>query len=818
MKLKTLLLLSFIWLITISLKAQINYGGTPLSFEQTMLKSTPVYNTPYFDYNQLLREDELNKGGAKPYRLGKNHLVAINPENSGAWTTLSTGEKIWRLQIHSDKAYSIGLFFKEFKLNKGVRFFVYSPNKSIVKGAFTYQNNKSTKVFSVLPIAGEDIILELNVPENTDYGIFELSGIIHDYKNAFGNKLKSAKSSGACNVNVNCPEGTDWQNEKRSVVKYTFISGGYQYMCTAALINNTRQDATPYLLTANHCVSSQSVAQTAVFIFNYESELCNGTVGPTDQTISASDLIAATPTGDLDFTLLKLSASPPVDYGVYFSGWNRSTAPASNTVTIHHPSGDIKKISFDNDPPVTGNYGSGYVTNSHWNIVAWDLGTTEGGSSGSPLYDENHRIVGDLTGGDASCSYNFNDFYAKFDMSWDYYPEANYQLKAWLDPDNTGVMVLDGYDPNLPVDSIDVKLADIKAPTGSFCLNNTIEPIVDVKNTGVKEINSFRVYYLLNNSSVQYYDWSGVLASGATTTLQLPAIQAVSGAGTFKAYTANPNNAVDENPANDTLISKFQADTVITDLQVQGDEYICSETLRGEYFVTETGDFSWSVNAGTINTGTNTDKITVQWNTWGNREVNLTLSNTCGDYPAKALKVQSVQQSIVLNINTSNNPVHWVLTMVNSDFSVSGDIPAGSGNVSIPLCVEAGDYTLVITTDVSNCSDCSFTVDDSNNTVLVSGNFSNAAQTVSFSLEKIKEAIYNVYPNPAKNQINVEANFIEAYKNAVFAIYTLSGAMKTPENELNGAIQIDISELENGYYILKIRSDYGEFTKSFVKQ
>lgn len=818
MKLKILLFLSFSWLINLSLHAQINYGGSPLSFEQASLKSIPVYNTPYFDYKQLFREDEENRNGAKPYRFGKNHLVAINPENSGTWTRLNSGEKIWQLQIHSDKAYAIGLFFKQFKLNEGVKFFVYSPDESTVKGAFTYQNNKRGNAFSVLPIAGEDIILELNVPANIDYGIFELSGIIHDYKNAFGKKLKSTKSSGSCNVNVNCPEGADWQNEKRSVVKYTFVDGGSTYMCTGALINNARQDATPYLLTANHCVSSQTSASSAVFIFNYESELCNGTTGPTNQTISAADLIATPSSWSLDFSLLKLSTNPPVEYKPYYSGWNRSTVPAGSTVTIHHPSGDIKKISFDYDPPVTGDYGSGTVANSHWNIVEWDLGTTEGGSSGSPLYDENHRIVGDLTGGDASCSYNYNDYYAKFDMSWDYYPEANYQLKAWLDPDNTGVMVLDGYDPNAPVDSIDVQLADIKAPTGAFCLNGNVTPIVDVKNTGVKEINFFRIYYLLSNSSVHYYDWSGVLASGSTINIELPAIQTASGADIFKAYLANPNNAVDENPSNDTLISQFQADTIISDMQVQGDEYICNETLRGEYFVSEDADYSWSVNSGTINSGINSNKIVVQWNTWGNREVNLTLSNTCGDYPAKSLKVKSVQQSIVLNINTGNNPVHWVLTMVNSDFSVSGDIPAGSGNVSIPLCVEAGDYTLEITTDVSSCEDCSFTVNNQDNNVLISGNYSNAPQMVSFGLEKIKEAVYNVYPNPAKNQINIEANFIEAYKNAVFAIYTLSGAMKTPENKLTDATQLDISELENGYYIIKIRSDYGEFTKSFVKQ
>ncbi|MCF6241914.1 MAG: T9SS type A sorting domain-containing protein [Bacteroidales bacterium] len=816
MKSRFIVFLLFIGLININIHAQINYGGTPLSFDQANLKSTPVYYTPYFDYNQLLREDENNKNGAKPYRYGKTHLVNINPENSGVWTNLKSGDKIWRLQIHSDKAYAIGLFFKHFKLNSGVRFFVYSPDKSIVKGAYTSQNNKTDKVFSVLPLTGEDIILELNVPKGVDFGVFELSGIIHDYKNAFGKKLKSAKASGSCNVNVNCPEGANWQNEKRSVVKYTFVSGGYTYMCTGALINNTRKDATPYLLTANHCVSSQTVAQTAVFIFNYESELCNGTIGPTNQTISASDLIAATTAGDLDFTLLKLSTSPPVEYGVYFSGWNRSTTAASNTVTIHHPSGDIKKISMDYDAPVTGNYGSGYITNSHWQILAWDLGTTEGGSSGSPLYDENHHIVGDLTGGEASCYNNVNDYYAKFDMSWDYYSDPNQQLKAWLDPDNTGVLTLDGFDPNLPVDSIDVGVTKIQSPSGAFCLTGLITPKVEVKNSGVKEINSFRIYYALNNSSVYYYDWSGVLPSGNIVSIDLPAVQATAGSGIFKAYTAIPNNAVDENPVNDTLTAQFQADTVIENIKVQGDEYICSEELRGEYFVTEEGNYSWSVNSGTINTGMSSNNIRVQWDKWGDRKVALTISNTCGDYPAEALNVYPVEQGINISINTGNYAVDWNLTKDGKLFT-SGNIPENSGNVLIPLCIMSGCYTLNISGG-SNCTDCSYSVVDANNEVLVSGNYSGVPQTASFCVDDKSEAIYNVYPNPAKNQLTIEANFIEAYENATFAIYTLNGAIRVPENPLNGAMQIDISELKNGYYLLKIRSDYGEYTKNFVKQ
>ncbi|RLD77174.1 MAG: serine protease, partial [Bacteroidetes bacterium] len=430
-----ILYLSILFSLT-NISAQISHGGKPLSFEHKGLKSISVFNTPLHNYQQMLREDEDNKGNTKPFRYGKVHDVELSPENSGVWQQLASGEKVWQLKIQSKDAFAIGLIFNKFKLSRGVKLFMYSPDKKQIIGSFTQNNNKKNGWFSTIPLSGEVIILELNVPKDQFYGEIQLSGIVHDYKNAFG--LKGYGSSGSCNVNVNCTEGDDWQNEKKSVVKYTYNG----YVCTGALINNAAEDDTPYLLTANHCIGSSSEAASAVFWFNYESENCIATGNPSYQSISSSSLIATG--GSLDFSLLELSVEPPLDYDVYYSGWNRSTNPASKTVCIHHPSGDIKKITLDYDPPSTGDYGSGLITNSHWQIHEWDVGTTEGGSSGSPLYDENHRIVGDLTGGDASCSYNYDDFYSKFDMSWDFYSNTNQQLKAWLDPNNTGVMVLDG--------------------------------------------------------------------------------------------------------------------------------------------------------------------------------------------------------------------------------------------------------------------------------------------------------------------------------------------------------------------------------------
>ncbi len=130
----------------------------------------------------------------------------------------------------------------------------------------------------------------------------------------------------------------------------------------------------------------------------------------------------------LDFTLVKMSVHHRIVSGYYYAGWNRSALPANETATIHHPLGDVKKISFDFDSPQPDimyqiNYPE-YVLYSHWRILRWDLATTEPGSSGCPLFDQNKRLVGLLTGGEANCVSSVNDYFTKFDYSWNYYHQV----------------------------------------------------------------------------------------------------------------------------------------------------------------------------------------------------------------------------------------------------------------------------------------------------------------------------------------------------------------------------------------------------------
>ena len=253
----------------------------------------------------------------------------------------------------------------------------------------------------------------------------------------------------------------------------------------------------PIFLTANHCYSSTADTENWIFMFNYESPDCSNTDGPIDQTISGCTVRSRN--ADSDFLLVELSSSPPGSYNAYFAGWSRANVASLSSTGIHHPSGDIKKISFDNNAPVSSDYDPlPYLANSHWEVVAWDDGTTEGGSSGSPLFDQNSRIIGQLHGGWASCNSNTADFYGKFSMSWDGGTSSGTRLRDWLDPGNTGIVTLNG-----TYGCIENLIIDSPITSNSNFQANNISALSVIANNLNVEFNGGKVIRMLPGFSVK---------------------------------------------------------------------------------------------------------------------------------------------------------------------------------------------------------------------------------------------------------------------------------------------------------------------------
>ncbi len=438
----TYLLLVWFFSFFVPLSGQISHGGVPAPWSD---EEVPVMDLT----GELPPLEELAaKGNERKgiLRFAESLEAEAAPGEEGRWKILADGSRVWRLRVIYKGARSLGLTFGRFHLAPGEKVFVFTPDGSHVLGAFTSANNKAWGTLTVQPLPGDEVVVEYRQPSRGLHGDLRLSRVSVGYLDIFGHPLTKDRffgASGPCNVDINCPEGDEWQEEKRSVIRI-FIND--VELCTGVLMNTAINDARPYVLSAGHGIENEDDARHSVFVFGYESPRCGGPDGSVLKSISGATLVARG--GDhLDFTLVLLSEVPPFTYYPYYAGWDVSgDTPVPPTVTIHHPQGDVKKISVDNDAPVSADYDT-YDANTFWKVLQWDVGTTEPGSSGAPLFDAHHRVVGTLSGGDAHCGNSVNDYFQKLSASWDNYPDTSQQLKHWLDPLDFGFRFWTGNDP-----------------------------------------------------------------------------------------------------------------------------------------------------------------------------------------------------------------------------------------------------------------------------------------------------------------------------------------------------------------------------------
>lgn len=404
--------------------AQVSHGGVPASSYATLPSDVPLLDLPPVDEAALLAEDATRAKG--PLRYGALVPIGATLDELARRDVLPSGEQVWRAEIRSTGARTLAVVFEHYELPPGGQLFVYDPARRQVLGAYTDLNNQENLEFGFQPVLGDRLVLEYVEPADASFhATLRVREAIHDYRGLPDLVAKSsdgADAAGACNVDVNCPQGASWQDKKRAITR--IVSGGA--LCTGALLNNVNNSGAQYYITAYHCGSMNA----AVFLFNYEKSGCSSGTAPSNQTVSGSTQLAGN--SSYDYRLVQISQAIPASYKPFFLGWNRTSSAPPSTATIHHPDGDVKKISFDNNAP--------QLSGNQWRVVQWDLGVTEPGSSGCPLIRSDGRFIGQLCCGAAYCGYPFDDYYGRFDQAWP-------TVKPWLDPNNTNPTGIDGYDP-----------------------------------------------------------------------------------------------------------------------------------------------------------------------------------------------------------------------------------------------------------------------------------------------------------------------------------------------------------------------------------
>ena len=432
------------------------------------------------DIQELLNQ-EVVKG--QMFNFGKFVLCDISSSEHGLWTEVDGG-KVWTLAIEAKNAKGISLYYDDFWIPSSGELYIYNPMQTQKIGPFTSKHNHSSGLFATEVIHGEILVLEYFQPEyeNNDLKL-SINRFAYAYRDISGGQLNGYNSSDECQVNANCSEGNTWENQKMSTCRIQIGSGWNVGLCSGALINNTLNNCTPYVISADHCFSGGDISvnglNQSIFYFNYRSVACNNSVPNNTYSVTGCTKKANSGgegnVGDPDFFLVELNSYP--DFNPFFSGWNRSNIPATSGVSIHHPSGDIMKIStYTNTLSSASGLGFGNDNTTHWRVFWSETpnghGVTEGGSSGSPIFNQNGLLTGVLTGGSSFCTAtNQSDIYGKIWHAWDQVGNSNnQQLKPWLDPANTNAVTLNGIYCN---QSATVTAAFTSSET-NVCLNSYV--------------------------------------------------------------------------------------------------------------------------------------------------------------------------------------------------------------------------------------------------------------------------------------------------------------------------------------------------------
>lgn len=415
---------------------------------------------------------EVSRGEAAPSGLAINPVlragtpVALDLSvQSADWRSAGDGTAVWSLTLNSADASFLGLRLNAPQLPAGTELRLLGEDGQ-VRGPYTAGDRDSRGRLWIPLVHGDSAELELRAPAaatsevrlgavELHYGTRPLDGTAPD--------TKAQGDAGACHNDVACPQGDDWGRTIRSTA---LLIIGNQLVCNGVLLNNTRGNGDPLVITADHCGIRADddpegfPAESVTAVFNFQAEQCDSTRHVTlDDDIEGAELLYRHRRSDT--TLIRLDRAPPADFEARYAGWDASGNGAASGSGVHHPSGDIKKISlFDQSlvaTPVTISGGGMRTDNQEveaWE-VNWDDGVTEPGSSGSGIWNPQQQLLGVLSGGSSQCGTDGlllgigaqpevqgPDFYGRLATAFDNPGELGTPLRAFLDPAASGARSL----------------------------------------------------------------------------------------------------------------------------------------------------------------------------------------------------------------------------------------------------------------------------------------------------------------------------------------------------------------------------------------
>lgn len=772
-------------------------------------KNIPVRSVEAPDRAQLAEEDALRDRQGLLYRIGVARLTNVNTANSGIWSTLSNGDRQWQLIVHAPGAEAISFLFETFKIYGGTTLRIQNMKGQDVHAIMTAADVQEHFRQNAALCFGDKLVLTLTEPKYTTPSEIDMDRIMYNYRSTGNQSAQKINESDPCEVNVNCtPVGDTWQDEKRGVARLYVVEGTQAGWCSGTLINNTAADCKPYFLTALHCGVNSTTANMTQwkFYFGYEAPTCtNPTTGGSLASHFITGCLRIADSGDgggnsgSDFLLVKMGTASneanvitqlkSTAFNAYWNGWNANTAATTGGASIHHPAGDIKKISTFTGNTVSTQWGT--ASGSHWRVT-WTsntngYGVTEGGSSGSPLFNSSQGyVIGTLTGGGSFCtSQTAPDQYGKMAFHWtNNGTTTNRQLKPWLDPTNSGLLVLAG-------SSDPCSVVVPTAPIANFAANQTnVTPATTVQFTDLT---------------------TGVPTSWAWTIA--PATGWAYAAGT---------SATSQNPQI-TFNTVGQYTITLTATNAQGSD----SEIKNNYIVVaaSTGPCTGSsatcdefINNVNLNTINNTS--TCSTGGYANYTTTTTTLAKGTQYSLTVIPGTPGQTNSAYN---DDEIAAWIDFNNNNSFNDPGEqvgyvlVAAGWSNVfnfTVPTSATLGNVRMRVRISYSPdgaidpCGQSTYgeVEDYTINITASSGLTENPLDAIS------------VYPNPTENELFVDMKNIDADVSRI-EILDLSGKVLHIASANQGSIlKMNTSNLAQGMYQIRIISDEYAVTKRFVKK
>ncbi|MFV0268337.1 MAG: trypsin-like serine peptidase [Draconibacterium sp.] len=413
---------------------------------------------PLFDVSALLEEDEATKGLDIPFRFGKSFDVNITLKD-GKWQKTDSAE-VWSLKITSDDAYSLNFIFSELYIPEEGEMYIFNEAGSMVYGPVTNRQNDHGKTFMTDIISGESVVIQVLIPLKTkEKPILTIQNIVHGYKDIYTD-LGYGDSDQSYLCNGPYRDAECYRSVMGSAIDgvvQILLSSGFE-LCSGSLLNNTAQDYRPFILTAFHCIdlnennsleqSEINIAEDWLVRFGFKHADCAGSTFSNVYTFDDTHFRAAW--DSTDFALVELQDDILRDQSSVgekvWLGWNRNNTAATKSYYLHHPKGDVMKYAYDSDVKVETNYLGTVPGQNHW-YSQLDIGLLEKGSSGSPIFDQNKRVVGQLHGGNPSCSGSKRYWHGCLHRSWTGGGTDSTRLSNWLDPIGLGVATLNSVRP-----------------------------------------------------------------------------------------------------------------------------------------------------------------------------------------------------------------------------------------------------------------------------------------------------------------------------------------------------------------------------------